>query len=56
MTKKDIDALAKKWIQPDKLNMLLVGDNAKILPGLQKLGYKIIELDADGKLVEKKKF
>ena len=56
MTKKDIDALAKKWIQPDKLNMLLVGDKAKILPGLQKLGYKIIELDADGKPVEKKAF
>ncbi len=56
ITKKDIDALAKKWIQPDKLNMLLVGDKAKILPGLQKMGYKIIELDADGKLVEKKAF
>jgi len=56
MTKKDIDALAKKWIKPDKLNMLLVGDKAKILPGLQKLGYKIIELDADGKIVEKKAF
>lgn len=56
MMKKDIDALAKKWIQPDKLNMLMVGDKAKILPGLQKLGYKIIELDADGKMVEKKAF
>ena len=56
MTKKDIDALAKKWIQPGKLNMLLVGDKAKILPGLQRLGYKIVELDVDGKLVEKKAF
>jgi zinc protease len=56
ITKKEIDALAKKWIQPTKLNMLLVGDKAKILPGLQKLGYKIIELDADGKVVEKKGF
>ena len=56
MTKKEIDALAKKWVQPDKLNMLLVGDKAKILPGLQKLGYKIVELDVDGKVVEKKGF
>jgi zinc protease len=56
MTKKDIDALAKKWIQPGKLNMLLVGDKAKILPGLQRLGYKIVELDVDGKVVEKKAF
>lgn len=54
--KKDIDALAKQWINPDKLNMLLVGDKAKILPGLQKMGYKIVELDVDGKAVEKKAF
>jgi zinc protease len=26
----------------------LVGDKAKILPGLQKLGYEIVELDVDG--------
>jgi len=56
MTKKDIDALAKKYIDANKLNMLLVGDKAKILPGLQKLGYPIVELDADGKPIEKKAF
>jgi len=56
MTKKDIDALAKKYIDANKLNMLLVGDKAKILPGLQKLGYPIVELDVDGKPVEKKAF
>ncbi|HEY6063067.1 MAG TPA: pitrilysin family protein [Chitinophagaceae bacterium] len=56
ITKKDINALSKKWINPDKLNMLLVGDKAKILPGLQKMGYKIIELDVDGKPIEKKAF
>ena len=48
LTKKEADALAKKWINPDKMNILLVGDKAKILPGLQKLGYEIIELDIDG--------
>ena len=52
----NIDALAKKWINPNKLNMLLVGDRAKILPGLEKMGYKIVELDVDGKPVEKKAF
>jgi zinc protease len=56
ITQNDINALAKKWVNPNKLNMLLVGDKAKILPGLQKLGYKIIELDVDGKPVEKKAF
>jgi zinc protease len=56
MTKKEIDALAKKYIDVTKLNMLLVGDKAKVLPGLQKLGYPIVELDVDGKPVEKKAF
>jgi zinc protease len=56
MTKEQIDALAKKYIDPNKLNMLLVGDKAKILPGLQKLGYPIVELDVDGKPTEKKAF
>jgi zinc protease len=56
MTKKEIDALAKKYVDANKLNILLVGDKAKILAGLQKLGYQIVELDVDGKPVEKKGF
>ena len=49
ITKKEIDALAKKWIDPSKLNVLLVGDKVKIMPGVQKMGYEIIELDVNGK-------
>ena len=56
ISKKEIDGLAKKWVQPGKINILLVGDKAKILPGLQKSGYEIIELDNNGKLVGKKGF
>ena len=56
MTKAEMDALAKKWLNTGKMNILVVGDKAKILPGLQKLGYEIIELDADGKPAEKKAF
>ncbi|MCG2613880.1 insulinase family protein [Terrimonas sp. NA20] len=56
MTKKELDGLIKKHISANKLNMLLVGDKAKILPGLQKMGYKIIELDAEGKPVGKRAF
>lgn len=56
ITKAEIDALAKKWINADKMNVLVVGDKAKILPGLQKLGYEIVELDADGNPVQKKGF
>ena len=50
MTAAEIDKTAKKWITPQSFNMLLVGDKAAILPGLEKLGYEIIELDVDGKL------
>lgn len=56
ITKTEIDGLAKKWINPQKINILLVGDKAKILPGLQKMGYEIIELDTDGRSMEKKAF
>lgn len=56
LTKKDIDALAKRWIRPEKLNILVVGDKAKILPGLQKFNYPIIELDAEGTPTQKRGF
>lgn len=50
ITKADIDQVSKKWIKPETANVLLVGDKVNILPGLQKLGYEIIELDVNGKL------
>lgn len=50
ITKAEIDQTAKKWIKPESANILLVGDKAKILPGLDKFGYEIIELDVNGKL------
>jgi zinc protease len=48
ITKDEINKLAAKLINPDKMYILLVGDKAKILPGLQRLGYEIIELDTNG--------
>ena len=56
LTKAEVDAVAKKMLSPEKMNILLVGDKAKIYNGVKKLGYEIIELDADGKKVEKKAF
>ncbi len=50
ITKTEIDKVASRWIRPQTLNVLLTGDKAKILPGLEKLGYEIIELDVNGKL------
>ncbi len=46
--KSELDAMARKWFDVNKMNILLVGDKAKILPGLEKLGYEIVELDVDG--------
>ena len=56
LTREEVGAMAKKMLDPAKMNILLVGDKAKILEGVKKLGYPIIELDADGKPIEKKAF
>jgi zinc protease len=55
--KDDLSKITKQRIQPQKLNILLVGDKAKVLEKVKKLGYEVVELDADGKKVgEKKEF
>ena len=56
LTKQQVDAVARKMLSPEKMNILLVGDKAKILEGVKKLGYEIVELDTDGKKLEKKGF
>ena len=56
ITKAEIDAMAKNLLNPDKMNILLVGDKANIYEGVKKLGYDIVELDVDGKPVQKKAF
>jgi len=48
LTASDVNKLAAKWINADKMNILVVGDKEKILPGLKKFPYDIIELDVDG--------
>lgn len=48
ITKADLDQLAGKWIKTGNVNILLVGDKASILPGLQKMGHEIVELDVNG--------
>ncbi|GAB4093015.1 M16 family metallopeptidase [Flaviaesturariibacter terrae] len=57
ITRADIQRVTQQRIQPQKLNILLVGDKAQVLEKVKKLGYDVIELDADGKRVgEKKEF
>lgn len=55
MTAEQMTAIASKYLQPDKINILLVGDKARILDGVKKLGYEIVELDVDGNKVDGKK-
>ncbi|HRE38927.1 MAG TPA: pitrilysin family protein [Chitinophagaceae bacterium] len=56
LTKQQVDAISKKMLNPEKMNILLVGDKAKIIEGVKKTGYEVIELDVDGKPVQKKAF
>jgi zinc protease len=51
MTKEEIDALAKKHLPIEKMNILVVGDKASVKPGLEKLGYEVVELDFEGNVV-----
>lgn len=55
ITKEEINSIAKKWLDVNKINILLVGDKAKVLSKLEKFGYEIIELDVDGKTVNAQK-
>nr|WP_210463134.1 pitrilysin family protein [Rufibacter roseolus] len=48
ITKEEINALAKKYLPVDNMSIMLVGDKAAIKPGLEKLGYDVVELDPDG--------
>lgn len=50
--KDEIDALAARLLQLDDMVIVVVGDKKAILPGLQGLGYEIVELDTDGKPIK----
>jgi len=44
-----LGTLAQQRIHPDRMLILVVGDKARVLPGLKELGYgEVIELDIDG--------
>ncbi|WP_207434025.1 M16 family metallopeptidase [Sabulibacter ruber] len=48
ITKEEINTLARKYLPVEKMSIMLVGDKASIKPGLEKLGYEVVELDSDG--------
>ncbi len=48
ITKKELDALAKKYLQPENMYILVVGDEATNRPKLEALGYEVVILDERG--------
>jgi zinc protease len=48
ITKKELEKVAKQYIQPEKMNILVVGDKERIFDKVKALGYDMVELDADG--------
>ena len=53
VTAAEAEAVAKKYLHPDQMILICVGDRAKIQPELEKLDLGLIEIrDADGKIVE----
>ena len=50
ITKDEINAIAKHRLPYDNMVILVVGDKSKTYEGLTKLGYDVVELDADGNL------
>lgn len=51
LTLDQIRSTAKELLYPDNLVWVVVGDKEKIESGLKELGYDIILLDSDGKLL-----
>lgn len=48
LTLADLKTLAEKYLHPDRMTILVVGDKEKIGKGLSELGYGVVELDIDG--------
>lgn len=42
LTKQEVNTLAKKYLKPDNMIIVVVGHSYKIVPGLKKLGYKVV--------------
>jgi zinc protease len=54
ITKEEINALADKKLQVDKMNIVVVGDKASNIEKLNELGYEIIELNEKGEVIDSK--
>ncbi len=51
ISKEEINRLADKYLDPDNMYILVVGDAASNRPKLEKLGYDVVDLDPKGELI-----
>lgn len=51
VTLNDVNRVAKQYLDPSKMAIVIVGDRKTIEPGLKDLGYSITVLDSEGKPV-----
>ena len=51
VTLDDVNRVAKKYLDPEKMAIVIVGDRKVVEPGLKELGYPINILDVDGNAV-----
>ena len=50
ISRQELGQLAQKYLNPDKMVIVVVGDKQTILPGLRTLGYELVQLDANGNI------
>jgi len=55
ISKKELNGLAKKYLQDENLYILVVGDGATNRQKLEKLGYGIVDLNEKGEVINDKK-
>ncbi|CAN5356353.1 pitrilysin family protein [soil metagenome] len=48
ITKEEINAIARKHLPVSNMIIAVIGDKALVKPGLERLGYEIVELDKEG--------
>jgi zinc protease len=48
ITKEEINSLSRKHLPVDKMVVTVVGDKQLVKPGLEKLGYEVVEVDVEG--------
>ena len=52
ITVNDVNRVANKYLDPEKMAIVIVGDRKVIEPGLKELGYGITILDTEGNALE----